>query len=76
VTQNIDYFILLQFYVLQIHYFVSHYMWGLFHNTYAKDALLHTFVIFIAVSKRILISYKETDSFVAETPLYLLHTQT
>jgi hypothetical protein len=30
-----------------------HYMWGIFLHVYAKDALLHTFVIFIAVRKRI-----------------------
>jgi hypothetical protein len=40
-----------------------------------KTPRLHTFVIFIAVRKRIKISYKVTDRFVAETLLYLLHTQ-
>jgi hypothetical protein len=42
-------------------------MWGIFHHAYAKDAPLHTFVIFIAVSKRIYICYKGTDRFVAQT---------
>jgi hypothetical protein len=32
------YFILLQFCFLQIYYFVLHYMWGIFHHAYAKDA--------------------------------------
>jgi hypothetical protein len=49
-------------------------MWGIIYCAYAKDALLHTFVIFIAVSKRIKICYKGTDRFVAETLLYHLHT--
>jgi phosphate starvation-inducible membrane PsiE len=47
------YFIWLQFYLLQIYYFILHYMWGICHHTYVTDALLHTYVIFIAVSKRI-----------------------
>jgi hypothetical protein len=34
-----------------------------------------TFVIFMAVIKQIKICYKSTDSFVAETVLYLSHTQ-
>jgi hypothetical protein len=51
VMQNIDYFIWLQFSLLQIYYFVFQYMWGIFHHAYAKDALLHTFVMFIALSK-------------------------
>jgi hypothetical protein len=53
VIQNIiilyDYVLFLQ----QMYYFVLQYMLGIFHHAYAKDALLHTFVIFIAVSKRI-----------------------
>ena len=32
-------------------------MWGIFHHAYAKDALLQTLVIFIAVSKWILIFF-------------------
>jgi hypothetical protein len=40
-----------------------------------KTPRLHTFVIFIAVSKRIKIWYKSTDRFVVEIVLYLLHTQ-
>jgi hypothetical protein len=76
VMQNIFCFILLQFYLLEIYYFVLHYMWGIFHHAYAKDAPLRTFVIFIAVSKRIRTWYKGTDRFVAETLLYMLHTQT
>jgi hypothetical protein len=50
-------------------------MWGTFHYAYAKDAPLHTFVISIAVSKRIKICYKGTDRLAAETLLYLLNTQ-
>ena len=53
VTQNIYYFIWLQFYLLQFYYFILHYKWYIFHRVYAKDALLHTFVIFVVVSKQI-----------------------
>jgi hypothetical protein len=40
-----------------------------------KTPRLHTFVIFIAVSKQIKIRDKGTDRFVAETLLYFLHSQ-
>lgn len=50
-------------------------MWGIFHHAYTKDDLLHTFLIFNAVSKRIYICYKGTDCFVAENLPYLLHTK-
>jgi hypothetical protein len=40
-----------------------------------KTPRLHILVIFIAVSKRTEICYKDADSFVAKTLLYVLHTQ-
>jgi hypothetical protein len=52
VTQNTDYFIGLKLYLIQLHCFVLDYIWGIIHHTCAKDALLHTFVIFINVTKR------------------------
>ena len=30
-----------------------HYKWDIFHHVYVKDALLHTFVISVVVSKQI-----------------------
>ena len=48
-------------------------MWGILHHAYAKDALLQTLVIFIAVIKWILIYYKGTDCFAAETIPCQLH---
>jgi len=53
VTQNIYYFICVQFYLLQFYYFILHYKRYIFHHAYAKDARLHTFVIFVVVSKQI-----------------------
>jgi hypothetical protein len=52
VTQNTDYFIRLKLYLIKLHCFVLDYIWGIIHHTCAKDALLHTFVIFINVTKR------------------------
>jgi hypothetical protein len=46
VMQNIEYVIWLQFWILQIYNY-------LLHHAYTKDTLLHTFVILIAISKRI-----------------------
>lgn len=74
-AQNIYYFIWVQFYLLQFYYFVLHYKWANFHNEYAKDALLHTFAIFVVVSKQIEICFRGTGCFLAETLPYLLHTQ-
>jgi len=33
--------------------FILHYMWGIFHHAYAIEALVYTFVLSIAVGKRI-----------------------
>jgi hypothetical protein len=52
VIQNTDYFIGLKLYLIQLHCFLLDYIWGIIHHTCAKDALLHTFVIFINVTKR------------------------
>ena len=49
-------------------------MWDIFHHAYAKNALLPAFVIFIAISKRILICFQGTDCCVVETLPYILHT--
>jgi hypothetical protein len=52
VTQNTDYVIGLKLYLIQLHCFVLDYISGIIQHTCAKDALLHTFVIFINVTKR------------------------
>jgi hypothetical protein len=38
-----------KFYLLQIYYFLLHYVWGIFHLACAKDAPLWTFVNYIAL---------------------------
>jgi len=49
--ENIVYRLL--FCLLYIYNLVLHYMWGVINHAYAKDTILHTFLIITAVSKRI-----------------------
>jgi hypothetical protein len=75
VTQNTDKFIGLKLYLIQLHCFVLDYIWGIIHHTCAKDALLHTFVIFINVTKRRKYFYKGTVRITEERLQYFLQTQ-
>jgi hypothetical protein len=76
VIQNIFYFFDYNFVYLKfiILYFIIPRASFTKHTT--KTPLLPTFLICIAVNKRIKICYKGSDSFVADTLLYLLHTHT
>ena len=75
VTQNTDYFVLLQFFSLVLYYFVSHSMFHL-HICQKKKRMphLHSFVICVTVSKSSEILYKGTDCFIIGTRPRVFHT--
>jgi hypothetical protein len=50
-------------------------MWGIFHNEYAIDAVLHTFGFLFWLVNEFKLATKEFDRFVAETLPYLLRNK-